>query len=144
MNIFCELRSGCSTATVEEMQSLAVRFAQDLPVNTTVALYGDLGVGKTSFVRGMARAWGIAAAVTSPTYTILSLYSGSRQLVHVDAYRLSSAQQMEPLMVEDFLREPWCLAVEWANHVEAWLPSPVWRLQLEIGEDLRHRVRLLD
>lgn len=144
MNIFSELRQGCLTTTLEEMQELAGRFAGELPVNATVALYGELGVGKTSFVRGMARTWGITEPVTSPTYTIFSLYTGHRQLVHVDAYRLSSARQMVPLMIEDFLREPWCLAVEWAGHVEAWLPAPVWRLHLEIIGDRQHRVRLHD
>ena len=85
------------TASAEETQSLAEALALILPIDATVALYGDLGVGKTTFVQGLARGLGISSAVTSPTYTIYTIYRGKRLLAHLDAYRLDSPIQVDSL-----------------------------------------------
>lgn len=142
MTIFEKLRAGVTTASANETQDLAVRFAAALPPDAILALHGDLGVGKTTFVQGLARGFGVTEAVTSPTFTIFTLHRGTRTLVHLDAYRLSRAEQLEPLMLEDFLVTPYCLAVEWPEHIAAWLPPTTLHLDLGIAADERHTVRL--
>lgn len=143
-SIFAELRAGTTTATAEETRALAARLAEALPPDCVLALHGDLGVGKTTFVQGLAAGFGVAGHVTSPTFNIFTLHRGGKcTLVHLDAYRLEHPDQIEDLMLEDFLTSPWCLAVEWPSKIDAWIPADAWHVELGILPDERHTVRLL-
>lgn len=143
MSIFAKLRAGVITASADETHALAQEFAASLPPDTTLALHGDLGVGKTTFVQGLARGLGVTDPVTSPTFNIFTLHRGaSRTLVHMDAYRLDDDRQLDALMLEDFLVSPWCLAVEWPEKIAAWIPANALHLELGITPDQRHTVRL--
>jgi tRNA threonylcarbamoyladenosine biosynthesis protein TsaE len=162
MTIVELLRTGVATASAEETRQLAARLAAALPPDSTLALHGDLGVGKTTFVQGLARGFGLVAQVTSPTFNIFHLYRGtaagssvagmdpSRRdlreagftLVHLDAYRLENAHQVAELMLDDFLVSPYCLAVEWPERIAGWLAADTLRLTLSIEAPGWHRVRL--
>lgn len=142
MSIFAEFRAGLSTASAAETRALAARFAAALPPDTVLALHGDLGVGKTTFVQGLAAGFGIRDTVTSPTFNIFTLHRGPVTLLHLDAYRLDRAEQLEDLLLEDFMVSPWCLAVEWPERVAAWLPAGTLHLDLGITADQRHTIRL--
>ena len=141
MTILDQLRRGAATDNAEQTRSLAAELARVLPPDATLALHGDLGAGKTTFVQGLARGLGIADAVTSPTFTVCTMHRGSRLLVHLDAYRLESPGQVEALLLDDFLVSPYCLAVEWPEKLGSWLPSDAWRLDLAIA-GRRHLIRL--
>lgn len=143
MSILRRLKEGIVTASAEEMMDVAGAFAAACPANVTLELSGDLGAGKTVFVKGLATAWKIPDTVTSPTFTIFSVYSGERNLLHMDAYRLESADEVEALMIEEFLVPPYCLAVEWPEKIAEWLPEDSWHLLFTIGEKETHEVRLL-
>lgn len=143
MDIVARLRAGVVTHSAEEMRALAAALAHALPPDTVLALHGDLGVGKTTFVQGLARGLGVTEAVTSPTFTIFTLHRGGhRLLVHLDAYRLENEAQIDALMLEDFLTAPWCLAVEWPEKIAAWIPPDAWHLDLAIAPDESHAVKL--
>lgn len=124
MSIFAELEEGILTVDPGGTEKVGQRLASALPPDCALALAGDLGAGKTTFVRGMARAWGITSLVSSPTFTVFTLHQGRRQLVHLDAFRLrpNDWEAWDALMVEDFLQTPWCLAVEWPERVAPFLP----------------------
>jgi tRNA threonylcarbamoyladenosine biosynthesis protein TsaE len=136
------LEEGVETDNAACAQAWAGAFAQSLPPDTVLALKGELGAGKTNWVKGMASAWGIPGPVTSPTFNLYTIYQGQRQLVHLDAYRLETEAEAESLMLEDFLRSPWCLAVEWPEHIGDFLPSEAWQLHFTILTPGRHRVVL--
>jgi len=157
MKVIAELRAGVVTLSAVETRRLGARLAAALAADVTLALHGDLGVGKTTFVQGLAQGFGIADPVTSPTFNILHLYRGApearrgqrslprrggRSLVHLDAYRLENAHQVAELMLEDFLVSPYCLAVEWPDRIAAWLPADTLHLTLGIEAPGRHRVAL--
>lgn len=143
MSIFAELKAGVTTRSAAQTQVLAERLARELPPDATLALHGDLGVGKTTFVQGLARGFGVHDTVTSPTFNIFTLHRGSsRTLVHLDAYRLEGAAQMDALMLEDFLTTPYCLAVEWPEKIADWLPEDTLHVTLNIVDDKHHRVQL--
>ena len=143
-NIYAKLRAGISTGTSEETQKVAEDFANALPIDVTLALHGDLGVGKTTFVQGLARGFKIAEPITSPTFNLYSIHRGpTRLLVHLDAYRIENARQVEDLLLEDFLTPPWCLAIEWPEKIAAWLPAGTLHLTLGIGGDQRHTLKLI-
>ena len=143
MSILEQLRAGVITTSAEAMQALAVELALVLPDDTTLALHGDLGVGKTTCVQGLARGLGITEPVTSPTFTLYTLHRGPRHLLaHLDAYRLTDAAQLDALMLDDFLISPYCLAIEWPENIAARLPSNALHLDLGITADGRHPIRL--
>ena len=142
-SIFDQLKRGLSTHSDAATQAIAAKLANEIPVDTVLALHGDLGVGKTTFVRGLARAWAIKEAVTSPSSNLYTIYAGDRQLIHFDAYRLSSEADLDALMIEDFLQSPWCFAVEWPERIAASLPEDTWHLYLSIGSDEAHNLRLM-
>lgn len=140
--ILDRLRGGVVTASAEESRDIAIEFAAALPADTTLALHGNLGVGKTTFIQGLAKGLGIRDAVTSPTFNIFTLHRGPTNLLHLDAYRLESAQQVEDLLLADFLISPWCMAVEWPEKIADWLPPGTLNLDLGILPDQRHTIRL--
>lgn len=131
-----------TTTTAEETRSLAAELGAALPADSVLALHGDLGVGKTTFVQGLGRGLGVAGNVTSPTFNIFTLHRGKINLLHLDAYRLESPREVESLLLEDFMEPPWCLAVEWPEKVADWLPARALHLDLSIRPGPTHHVRL--
>lgn len=142
IRIIEQLTDGIDTSSAAETEALAGELALALPRDTVLALHGDLGVGKTTFIRGLARAWDITEPVTSPTFNLYTIYEGSRQLIHLDAYRLSSADDLDALMIHDFMRSPWCFAVEWPERISGAISDDAWHLHLEITAEAKHRIRL--
>lgn len=142
MSTSAKLRGGVTTASAAETQALAAAFAAELPPDTTLALHGNLGVGKTTFVQGLARGFGITDTVTSPTFNIYTVHRGPVTLVHLDAYRLESPKEIDDLLLEDFLVTPWCLSVEWPEKIAAWIPPHAVHLELGITADQKHTLRL--
>ena len=137
-----KLRGGVVTASAEETRRIAADFARELPADATIALHGDLGVGKTTFVQGLARGLGITDAVTSPTFTLFTLHRGPVNLLHLDAYRLETARQVEDLLLTDFMISPWCLAVEWPEKIADWLAPYTLHLELGITSEEHHTLKL--
>ena len=138
MAVFC-------SKSESETEAIGAAFARDLPGGTVVAMYGDLGAGKTAFVRGMARGMGIDCRVSSPTFTIVNEYLGKRELIHFDMYRLSSADELFDIGWEDYLARGAVCAVEWSENVRDafWGDEIVVRIEktgenerrITIGED---------
>lgn len=140
-SIFAELAAGVVASTETDTRQLAARIAAALPADRTLALSGDLGAGKTTFVKGLAAAWSVSEAVTSPSYTLCNLHRGTRLLVHVDAYRLARAADWDALMIEDFLATPWCLAVEWPERVRDRIASDALWLRFDMNADGSRTIR---
>jgi tRNA threonylcarbamoyladenosine biosynthesis protein TsaE len=145
-SIFADLRAGIVTHSAAETQAWAARLAAELPPGTVLALHGDLGAGKTTFVQGLARGLGIQEPVTSPTFNLLLLHrGGGRTLAHLDAYRLASSAELDALLLEEWLTPPWWLAVEWPSRVAEWLPADSLHLapSHQPGPEPAHQLRLL-
>ena len=124
----------CITNTVEETEELGRRLAGRLGPGDVVAFTGDLGAGKTAFVRGLARGLGIPGRVTSPTFTIVNEYEGGRlPLFHFDLYRLSSSDELFDIGWEDYLARGGVCAVEWSEIVEDALEEGAIRVDLRRG-----------
>ncbi len=102
----------------QDTERIGSEFAAELPGGTVVAMYGDLGAGKTAFVRGMARGMGLDCRVSSPTFTIVNEYLGKRELIHFDMYRLSDADELFDIGWEDYLNRDAVCAVEWSEKVQ--------------------------
>ena len=106
------------TNSDKETEAVGEQFGRTVKDGTVVAMYGDLGAGKTAFVRGMARGMGIDERVSSPTFTIVNEYLGDRTLIHFDMYRLGSADELFDIGWEDYIARGAVCAVEWSENVE--------------------------
>ena len=105
------------TNSERETEAAGAAFSAKLPDGTVVAMYGELGAGKTAFVRGMARGMGLDCRVNSPTFTIVNEYLGERTLLHFDMYRLKSADELWDIGWDDYLERGAVCAVEWSENV---------------------------
>lgn len=123
-----------------ETESLGERFARKLPGGSVVALYGDLGAGKTAFVRGMARGMDLDCRVSSPTFTIANEYLGSRELIHFDMYRLSSADELFDIGWEDYLSRGAVCVVEWSENVEDAFDGSEYKVTIEKLSEAERRI----
>ena len=101
-----------------ETEEVGRKLAEKLPGGSVVAMYGDLGAGKTACVRGMAKGMGLSCRVSSPTFTIVNEYLGERELIHFDMYRLSSADELFDIGWDDYLSRGAVCAVEWSENVQ--------------------------
>ena len=123
-----------------ETEELGSRLAAGLPNGAVVAMYGDLGAGKTAFVRGMARGLGLSCRVSSPTFTIVNEYLGERTLIHFDMYRLSGADELFDIGWEDYLARGAVCAVEWSENVEDAFFGDEVRVHIEKLSDSRREI----
>lgn len=127
--------------TVADTEGVGEQLARRLTPGAVVAFTGDLGAGKTAFVRGMARGLGIEERVTSPTFTIVNEYEGGRlPLFHFDMYRLSSSDELFDIGWEDYLARGGVCAVEWSEIVADALDGSCLRVDIRRGEDENSRI----
>jgi len=111
--------------------ALAAKLAKKLKGGEVLALHGDLGGGKTTFTKGLAEAFYIEDAITSPTFVMLKSYRGKInnrkiEFVHIDAYRAETLEDIKSVGIEDFLdRNDVVMVVEWAEKIHAILPKNV-------------------
>ena len=125
-----------------ETEELGARLAKKLPGGAVVAMYGDLGAGKTAFVRGMARGMGLDCRVSSPTFTIVNEYLGPRELIHFDMYRLSGADELFDIGWEDYLNRGAVCAVEWSENVQDAFFGDEVRVTIEKLSDTERKITI--
>ena len=103
----------------KETEALGARLAASLPAGgAVIAMYGELGAGKTAFIRGLGAGLQVKGTVVSPTFTIVNELQGERELFHFDMYRLGSADELFDIGWEDYLNRGGVCAVEWSENVE--------------------------
>lgn len=110
------------TFSPEETLAIAGLLGSKLKGGEVIALEGELGAGKTLFVKGLAQGLGVEEPVTSPTFTLIHQYEGKIPLTHFDVYRLPSPESLEELGYEEFFYGSGVTAVEWSDLIRAYLP----------------------
>jgi tRNA threonylcarbamoyladenosine biosynthesis protein TsaE len=119
------------TTSAAQTEAMGEQLAQRLRPGDVVLVQGELGSGKTTFVRGACRKLGVTGAITSPTFTIGQVYEGARaEVAHLDLFRLESIEGEDPALLDDYLTPERIAFVEWP---EAGMPRI---------EHVAHRVRL--
>ena len=136
--------SNHSTHTVRGVPAtwrLAAQLAAQLPDGGVVALQGELGAGKTTFVQGLARALGIERPITSPTFTLVGEYAGTGlPLVHMDLYRLHSPDDLLSIGFSEYLERRALVAIEWPERAGDLLPADAIRVNIRLAPDARTRI----
>ncbi len=129
----------------EETEALGMELAQELGPGSVVALFGDLGAGKTTFTKAIAKGLGISDLITSPTFTIIHEYeSGRLPLYHFDVYRLGDEEELYELGYEEYFYGSGVTVVEWADRVEACLPEDAIRINISYGDGEDERIFHID
>jgi len=125
------------TSQESDTAAVAARFAAGLRPGDVVALFGDLGVGKSVFSRAVMRALGVTDdALPSPTFAIIQEYEGRDcRVAHMDWYRLDDAEEIELLGVRDYFQSPWICLVEWPERAKSLLPDGAIRVRLSCVDD---------
>ena len=131
------------TRSLEETLQFGERLGRELQRGDVIALYGDLGAGKTVLVKGIARGLGITHEVTSPTFTLVHEYGGGRLPVfHIDLYRLDNLEQALAIGIEEYLGGPGVTAIEWSEKIEPLLPAKSKRVRIRALDDTTRRIEI--
>ncbi len=112
--------------------------------HATIALHGELGVGKTCFAQGIAREMGIFLPITSPTYTLVNEYHSAPPLYHIDLYRLHSADDAQAMGFEDYIDGPGVTVVEWPDRAADLLPDDTIHVYIRLLTDSEDRCIVID
>jgi tRNA threonylcarbamoyladenosine biosynthesis protein TsaE len=125
----------------EETRSIASEIVRNVPTAMVLNLVGDLGAGKTEFVKGLALGLGIESDVTSPTFTILHEYRGGRlPLFHMDFYRLRLERELDEIGFDEYLRAGGVCAIEWGDKFPNRLPPDTVKVVFSIHEGDRREI----
>ena len=136
------MRLVVETGDVTDTEAVASRLGARVAGGTVILLYGDLGAGKTAFVRGLAAGLGVDPdEVSSPTFTLVQEYRGRLALQHVDLYRLHPGAEVEELGLDEFVARGDVVAVEWADRLVDLPPDAVMVTLTDLG-DTRRRIEV--
>lgn len=134
-----------TTHSVEETKTLGQIIGKTVTCGTVLALTGDLGSGKTSFVQGLAKGLEIPDDyyITSPSYTLINEYPGRFTLFHVDLYRISDPVDVEDIGLDEILNDHGIIAIEWADRMEPERLSDYINMQFEIMGDKTRKISII-
>lgn len=138
------------TNSPQETEKFGIKLSQKLRGGDIVLLSGDLGAGKTSMVKGIAKGFGIKNEITSPTFTLMNIYDIKDKkintLVHIDTYRLKHEKELIEIGVEDYLgKENTVCLIEWPEKIIGLLKNPnlnkekIMIINIEHSEDSNQR-----
>jgi tRNA threonylcarbamoyladenosine biosynthesis protein TsaE len=134
-----------TTHSVEETKTLGKTIGETVTSGIVLALTGDLGSGKTSFVQGLAKGLEVPDEyyITSPSYTLINEYPGRFPLFHVDLYRISNPVDVEDIGLDEILNDHGIVAIEWADRMEpVWLSDHI-DIQFEIMGDKTRKISII-
>ena len=128
----------------EETFEFGKQFASELKPGDVLALCGDLGAGKTHFVKGIAVGLGIETEATSPTFTLIHEYPGGRlPLYHIDLYRLEEPEEALNIGLDEYLDGNGVTAIEWADKFEVLIPRDAKKICFRVLEGDTREIRIL-
>ncbi len=131
--------------SVEETIDFARKFAERLHPGSVVCLVGELGAGKTHFMKGIASYFGVKdSAVSSPTFTLINEYKGTTPVFHFDCYRLEDEQEAVEIGVEEYLYGEGISIVEWPNKMSGLLPEESIFIEIKHAGDSQRIIHILE
>lgn len=129
----------------KEAEALGIQLTKSLFPGSVVALSGDLGTGKTTFTKAIAKGLGITDLITSPTFTIIHEYKGGRlPLYHFDVYRIDEEEEFRNLGYEEYFYGDGVCVIEWADKIEGYLPVEAMRIRISYGGEEGERIFIFD
>ncbi|MBI5867715.1 MAG: tRNA (adenosine(37)-N6)-threonylcarbamoyltransferase complex ATPase subunit type 1 TsaE [candidate division Zixibacteria bacterium] len=130
------------TKSEAETELLATAFAHLLNPGTWVGLIGPLGSGKSVFARAVGRAWGVEAAMPSPTYTLMNCLVGRCPIYHMDLYRIESADELDFAGLTPYFSLSGICLVEWAEKAHSLWPATGWTVTFDQLDEYSRRIEI--
>ncbi|MEW6685116.1 MAG: tRNA (adenosine(37)-N6)-threonylcarbamoyltransferase complex ATPase subunit type 1 TsaE [Candidatus Edwardsbacteria bacterium] len=131
------------TSSPEQTVELGKRLGGTLKPGDFVALIGELGSGKTTFIQGLGKGLGVSSVMTSPTFIIISEYKGDLPVYHFDLYRLKDLEELFNLGYEEYFYGDGVAIIEWAEKVESLLPEKRLEVRLKYLSDREREITLI-
>ena len=131
-----------TSSSERETTQIAKDFADILQIGDVVALKGELGSGKTFFVKKVVEELGFDGYVSSPTFTILNIYEASTYLYHFDFYRLKNVEEIEKIGFYNLLTEEGVFFIEWPEKAEELLPDEYFEIRIDIVNGTHRKIRI--
>ena len=126
------------TRSADETERVGERLGRRLVPGDVVALRGELGAGKTCFIRGLARGLGVTQGVSSPTFVIVNQYTGRMPVFHIDAYRTESLTELLDIGFDEYVSGDSVTVIEWSDKLEPLLPPGAIRVRVSgLGDEPR-------
>lgn len=122
---------------IEQIDDAAREFLRRKPANPVVALYGEMGAGKTTFTKALCRVLGVVDGVNSPTFTLINEYRTENDdtIYHFDFYRIEKLEEAFDIGFEEFIYSGNLCLIEWPEKIEQILPSDTLRVKISVLED---------
>ena len=128
-----------------DTEALGVKIANAFKPGDIIALYGDLGSGKTTFTRGLVR--GISPSknlkVKSPSFAIVNQYDGDFKIYHIDCYRLENIEDFEDIGIDEFLFSDAITIIEWPERIEELLPKDIIKIRIETISENERKIEVI-
>jgi tRNA threonylcarbamoyladenosine biosynthesis protein TsaE len=128
--------------SLKDTLEFGARLGKSLTPGTVIVLLGPLGAGKTALVKGMARGLGIKEEITSPSFTIISVYESDPPLYHVDLYRLKEVNELSDLGLEELIYGQGITVIEWPEKAFALLPEHTLAVSIDIRADGSRKIQI--
>ena len=128
-----------TSSSPEATREFACKLASFLIAGDVVLLQGDLGAGKTEFVKGLADGLKVTERVTSPTFTLMNLYQGTMPVYHFDLYRLADSEDLANIGFDEFIGGDGVAVIEWPNLFPTEMPDEYVKVELLPGENPKER-----
>lgn len=128
----------------DETEKIGAKLASRLKIGDLIALYGDLGSGKTCFVKGLALGLEVEQTVKSPSYSIINEYSGKYPVFHIDFYRLENEADIESTGWLDYFDYNGIIIIEWANRVKKLLPKRRFDVYFDVLGDETRQLEIIE
>lgn len=133
------------TQSPDETEAVGYRLGELLPEGSVVCFFGDLGAGKTTFIKGLVR--GVAQIdseeVNSPTFVYLNIYEGTRTVYHFDLYRLNNSREFVAMGFDEYVGGSGVCCMEWSEKIEDVIPANCVRVEMKHIDQMKREVRII-
>jgi len=124
---------------ISKSEKSTIKFGKEISsrikTGDVISIYGELGTGKTTFIRGVCRGLGYNGIVNSPSYTIINQYNSKHKILHFDFYRLKNKDEIFDLGVDEFFFDDWICLIEWPVLAEMFLPDETKNVFIRYSEE---------
>lgn len=128
------------TQSHQETIKLGQKIASILKPGDILALFGQLGAGKTTLIQGIAQGLGVKDYVTSPTFILINEYQGRLPFYHIDLYRLEDPLQIEELGIDEYYEKGGVVVIEWAERLGDLLPEGARQIKIEVVDENKRKI----